>query len=71
MPAAAERLARNAGAPRVAERLACRETLAAVSTSRLTDLGVLREMGSVGLPIYDIAALGMELYLACQNDAPD
>ena len=55
----------------LAERLACRETLAAVSTERLTDLGVLREMGSVGLPIYDIAPRGMELYLACNPDAPD
>ena len=55
----------------LAERLDRRETRVAVSTNRLTDLGVLREMGSTGLPIYDIAALGMELYLACQSDAPD
>ncbi len=55
----------------LAERLACRETLAAVSVDRLADLGVLREMGSTGKPHYDIAALGMELYLACQSDVPD
>ena len=51
------------------ERLACRKTLAAVSADRLTDLGVLREMESPGWPIYDIAALGAELYLACNPDA--
>ncbi len=55
----------------LAERLANRESLATVSTDRLRDLGVLREMGSSGLPIYDIAALGMELYLACRSDALD
>ena len=59
------------GSQDLMERLACRKTLAAVSADRLTDLGVLREMGSVGWPIYDIAALGMEFYLACQSDAPD
>ena len=59
------------GSQDLMERLACRKTLAAVSTDGLADLGVLREMGSQGWPIYDIAALGMELYLACQSDAPD
>ena len=53
------------------ERIGYRETQAAVSTDRLTDLGVLREMGGPGKPHYDIAALGMELYLACQSDATD
>ncbi len=55
----------------LAQQIDCRETLAAISVDRLTDLGVLREMGNVGYPLYDITALGMELYLACQSDAPD
>ena len=59
------------GSQDLMERIGYRETLAAVSTDRLTDLGVLREMGSMGKPHYDIAALGMELYLACQGDASD
>ena len=55
----------------LAQQIDCRETLAAISVDRLTDLGILREMGNVGYPLYDITALGMELYLACQSDAPD
>jgi hypothetical protein len=49
----------------------CRETLAAVSVDGLTDLGVLRETGAVGNRRYKTAPLGMELYLACNPDAPD
>ncbi len=59
------------GSEDLMERLGCRKTLAAVSVDRLADLGVLREMGSAGMPHYDITALGMELHLACHSDAPD
>ena len=59
------------GSQDLAKRLACRETLASVSAGRLADLGILRDIGTPGRPVYDITALGMELNLACQSDAPD
>ena len=53
----------------LADRLACRESLAAVSVERLTELGILREMGGGGPPHYVVSALGTELYLASSPDA--
>ncbi len=55
----------------VGMRLDWRETLAAVSLERLTELSVLRDLGRGGTRIYDISALGMELHRACQCDALD
>jgi len=53
----------------LADRLACRESLAAVSVERLTELGILRELGGAGPPHYVVSALGTELYLASSPDA--
>ncbi len=53
----------------LASALTCRETLISLSGDRLTELGVLREMGT--RPSYNIRPLGTELHLACTGDAPD
>ena len=58
-------------AMKLAEQLERRDTLIAVSLNRLAEIGVVILKKTQTLGYYALSPLGMELYLACQNHAPD